>query len=137
MHGRRRRSDRWRSPGFVAAMDRSGPWEPVPILVASAPPGGPADDAFFRRCIARIEDGLASTMPFDAVYITNHGAMTTTVDEDPGGELYAAVRAQIGPDVPPMRLIRIRAVFLSSPPASSYSSESQSLITISKPRASE
>jgi microcystin degradation protein MlrC len=87
-------------PGFVDEMDRSSPWKPVPILVASAPPGGPADDAFFRRCIARVEDGLASAMPLDAVYITNHGAMTTTVDEDPDGQLYAAVRAQVGPDVP-------------------------------------
>jgi hypothetical protein len=44
---------------------------------------------------------------------------------------------QIGPDVPPMRFVRTMAVFLRRPPGSVYSSASQSLMTISNPRASE
>jgi microcystin degradation protein MlrC len=86
--------------GFVDEMDRLGAWEPLPILMAAAPPGGPADHVFFGSCLARIEKGLANAMPLDAIYISNHGAMTTTEDEDPDGALFANVRAMVGPDVP-------------------------------------
>ena len=44
---------------------------------------------------------------------------------------------QIGPDVPPIRLVSVIAVFLSRPAGSLYSMASQSLRTISNPRASE
>ena len=44
---------------------------------------------------------------------------------------------QIGPEVPPMRLVSVIAVFLSRPEMSAYSIASQSEITISKPRARE
>jgi microcystin degradation protein MlrC len=87
-------------PGFVAEMDRMGPWRPVPILVAGAEPGGPADHRFVQRCLKRIHDGLKAAGKLDAVYITNHGAMITTEDFDPDGELYAMVRAAVGPGVP-------------------------------------
>lgn len=87
-------------PGFVAAMDRMGPWQPVPILVAGAEPGGPADHRFIQGCLKRIHDGLKAAGRLDAVYITNHGAMTTTEDPDPDGELYAMVRAAVGAGVP-------------------------------------
>ncbi|MGQ0676742.1 MAG: M81 family metallopeptidase [Rhodospirillales bacterium] len=87
-------------PGFVAAMDRLGPWQPVPILVAGAEPGGPAEHRFIEACLKRIHDGLKAALPLDAVYITNHGAMTTTEDFDPDGELYAMVRAAVGAGVP-------------------------------------
>ena len=30
-------------PGFYARMDKTGPWTPVPILIAAAPPGGPIE----------------------------------------------------------------------------------------------
>ena len=44
---------------------------------------------------------------------------------------------QIGPEVPPIRLVRMIAVFFSSVPTSLRSISSQSEMTISKPRASE
>ena len=87
-------------PGFVAAMDRMGPWRPVPILVAGAEPGGPADHRFIQDCLKRMHGALKAAGKLDAVYITNHGAMITTEDPDPDGELYAMVRAAIGTEVP-------------------------------------
>lgn len=39
-------------------------------------------------------------MPLDAVYIANHGAMITTASRDPDGEIFAMVRAIVGPEVP-------------------------------------
>ena len=87
-------------PGFIAAMNAAGPWEPVPILITGAHPGGPADHAFFLRCRETIRAGLAASGKLDAVYITHHGAMTTTETHDPDGELYAMVRGVVGRSVP-------------------------------------
>lgn len=87
-------------PGFVAQMDRTGDWEPVPILVTAAEPGGPAEHRFILDCLEHMRAGLQAALPLDAVYITNHGAMTTTEEPDPDGALYAMVRAVVGPHVP-------------------------------------
>ncbi|HKA46151.1 MAG TPA: M81 family metallopeptidase, partial [Burkholderiales bacterium] len=40
-------------PGFIEAMNATGPWEAVPILVTATEPGGPADQAFIERTLAR------------------------------------------------------------------------------------
>ncbi|MCC7048054.1 MAG: M81 family metallopeptidase [Alphaproteobacteria bacterium] len=88
------------APGFVAEMDRSGAWEPVPILITGAEPGGPAEHRFIQDCLRHMREGLKAALPLDAVYITNHGAMTTTEDPDPDGELYAMVRSVVGAAVP-------------------------------------
>ena len=42
---------------FVKTMDATGPWEPVPILVIGAEPGGPIEQAFFEDCVRRIVAG--------------------------------------------------------------------------------
>jgi microcystin degradation protein MlrC len=84
-------------PGFVKELARLDfAWEPVPILVTGAEPGGPVEHAFFEDCVRRIVAGLRSAGRIDAVYLTNHGAMTSTAEFDPDGVLYAAVRAEIG-----------------------------------------
>ena len=45
-------------PGFLAAMDAAGAWQPVPIVLAMAEPNGPVDQAFFDRLMAQWETGL-------------------------------------------------------------------------------
>jgi microcystin degradation protein MlrC len=87
-------------PGFAAEMDRTGPWEPVPILITGAEPGGPAEHRFIQDCLRHMREALTAALPLDAVYITNHGAMTTTEEPDPDGELYAMVRGAVGASVP-------------------------------------
>jgi microcystin degradation protein MlrC len=72
---------------FVKAMDATGPWQPVPILVASSFPAGPIEQATFERALAIMLDGLEAAQPLDAVYICNHGAMTATHTFDPDGEI--------------------------------------------------
>ena len=79
-------------PGFVAAMDASGPWQPVPILLAMAEPNGPVDQAFFDRLMAGWEAGLTAAGPLDGVYCVLHGAGLTTGDHDPEGSLLALIR---------------------------------------------
>ena len=86
--------------GFAAAMEERGPWEPVPILVGLVEAGGPMDHAFFTASLTEIRARLMAAGKLDAVYISNHGAMITTENRDPDGEIFAAVREIVGPDVP-------------------------------------
>lgn len=86
--------------GFAAAMDALGSWEPVPILVGLVEAGGPLDHAFFAMTLDEMRRRLKAAGPLDAVYISNHGAMITTENADPDGEIFCAARAIVGPDVP-------------------------------------
>ncbi len=87
-------------PGFYARMDATGPWQPVPILVAGAPPGGPIEQALFLDFCDRVRNGLAAALPVDAVYVPSHGASSATGDEDSDGTLLAMLRQIVGPAVP-------------------------------------
>jgi microcystin degradation protein MlrC len=82
---------------FVKAMDATGPWEPVPILLASSFPAGPIEQATFERVLVIMLAGLEAALPLDAAYICNHGAMTATHMFDPDGEIVRRVRQTIGP----------------------------------------
>ena len=85
---------------FVQMMDATGPWQPVPLLLAGCHPHGPVEGATMRAFTESIIAGLDAAGPVDGVYIANHGAMVATDSHDPDGDLIAAVRARIGPDVP-------------------------------------
>ena len=87
-------------PAFVAAMDRAGPWTPVPLRLAQAQPNGPVVHDFFERLMAEWRHGLEAAKPLDGVYVCSHGAGLTTEDDDPDGALLALVRAIVGPGVP-------------------------------------
>src|ERR1700722_6203438 len=86
------------TPGFIAAMDRAGPWQPVGIALAMTEPNGPVDHAFFAELMATIETRLSAALPVEAVYICSHGAAITTEDDDPDAALFALVRRIVGPE---------------------------------------
>jgi microcystin degradation protein MlrC len=86
--------------GFCKEMDSRIDWTPVPILVGLVEAGGPLDHGFFRLTLDEMKRRLEAAMPLDAVYISNHGAMITTENNDPDGEIFAMVRAVVGPEVP-------------------------------------
>src|SRR5712671_3948203 len=65
------------TPGFVAAMDESGPWHPVPILLAMAEPNGPVEHEFFTALLAEMRHGLSAAGTLDGVYVCSHGAGLT------------------------------------------------------------
>src|SRR5437773_6546436 len=88
------------TPGFIAAMDASGPWSPVGIALAMTEPNGPVEHAFFVELLDTIERRLRAALPVDAVYICSHGAGLTTGEDDPDGALFEKVRDIVGPDVP-------------------------------------
>ena len=96
-------------PGFVADMDRAGTWEPVPIIVTATEPGGPVDHGFFTETMEAIRSRLARRLPLDAVYISNHGAMTSTGSLDPDGELFRMVRDVVGPRAPVVATVDLHA----------------------------
>lgn len=85
---------------FVQAMDATGPWQPVPILLTACFPHGPIDGTLHRSFLAEIEAGLKAAGKVDAVYIANHGGMIATDTDDPDGDYIALARRMAGPDVP-------------------------------------
>lgn len=87
-------------PAFVAAMDRTGPWTPVPLRLAQAQPNGPVVHDFFERLMAEWRRGLDAARPLNGVYVCSHGAGLTTEDDDCDGALLALVREVVGPAVP-------------------------------------
>lgn len=86
--------------GFCRHMDKVTDWQPVPILVGLVEAGGPLDHDFFEKTLAEMRRRLVASLPVDAVYISNHGAMITSENSDPDGEIFAMVREVVGPDVP-------------------------------------
>lgn len=87
-------------PGFVRAMDATGPWQPVPILLCCAEPAGPVTAATFAEMVGRWSSGLVAAGRLDGVYAMMHGAGLAENDEDPDGAVLALVRAVVGAEVP-------------------------------------
>ncbi len=73
------------TPGFVAAMDAAGPWQPVGIALAMSEPNGPVEHAFFEELLATIARRLNAALPLDGVYICAHGAALTDRGGRPRG----------------------------------------------------
>jgi microcystin degradation protein MlrC len=88
------------TPGFVEAMDASGPWTPIGIALAMTEPNGPVEHAFFLELLEAIGRRLRAALPVEAVYICSHGAGLTTEEDDPDGVLFEMVRQIVGPDIP-------------------------------------
>jgi microcystin degradation protein MlrC len=85
---------------FVKTMDATGPWQPIPILLAACHPHGCIDGRLMDSYLARIRAGLEAARkagPLDAVYVANHGAMIATDRDDPDGEVIALAREIAGP----------------------------------------
>ena len=74
--------------------------EVVPLLAAR----GVSSGRLSRAAHERLRDGLLSALrealPVDGVYLFHHGSMEAIDEDDPEGELDAAVRSLVGPGVP-------------------------------------
>lgn len=81
---------------FVRAMDATGPWTPVPILLTACYPQGPIAADAFEAFMVEIEHGLKAAGPLDAVFVANHGGMIATHGDDPDGEMLARIRRAVG-----------------------------------------
>ena len=90
-------------------MDASGPWTPVPILLAMAEPNGPVEHGFFTAILDAMRQGLAAAGHLDGAYICAHGAALTTAEDDPDGVLFAMVREIVGPATPIVATLDLHA----------------------------
>jgi len=90
--------------GFCAVLDESISWVAVPIVLAEAPPGGPAEQLFFDQLLVQIRQGLQQAIQhedgLDGVYISEHGAGLAEHIDDADGEVFAMVRDVVGGQVP-------------------------------------
>lgn len=95
--------------GFVAGMDTSGAWVPVPLRAAAAYPGGPVERGWFDALLHDLETRLRAALPLDGVFVSSHGAALTTDGDDPDAEFYECIRTVVGPDVPVVAVLDLHA----------------------------
>lgn len=70
----------------------------IPLLSASAMPGGPVDTDFYLQTKEELLGLLRDAGPLDGYYFPIHGAMTVVGRQDAEGDLATAIREIIGPD---------------------------------------
>lgn len=87
-------------PGFYRRMDETGPWQPVPLIMITAPPGGTMEPGLFPDFMARLARRLDAAGPIDAVYVASHGASRAAEEDDTDGAILALLRERLGPAVP-------------------------------------
>lgn len=85
--------------GFIAAADEFG-FELEPLLRASAFPGGLIRRQDYDALKAELIERLQAAGPLDGVLLDLHGAMVVEGIDDGDGDVIAAVREVVGPDVP-------------------------------------
>jgi microcystin degradation protein MlrC len=95
------------APG--GAISAAGGARVLPLLLASATPGGPVTAGAFEQLgtdlLGRLRTFHRQWPGIDGVVLFVHGAMVTTADDDPDGTLLSRVREQVGPDVPIVAVI--------------------------------
>lgn len=83
--------------------------EIVPLVVASAYPGGP----IAQECYAQLKEDLladlTNALPVDGVLLALHGAAVTSEIDDVEGDLVAAAREILGPSVPVIGTLDLHA----------------------------
>lgn len=85
--------------GFLDVL-RDANISPAPIIATFAMSGGRVTDETYSSLLGELLAGLREHGPFDGVLLALHGAMVTESDDDPDGATIAAVRQEIGPEVP-------------------------------------
>lgn len=87
--------------GFLAeAEDQGFAYTPVPLLAASAGPGGPLTAGTLEHLEGRLTTALRRALPVDGVYCSLHGAAVAENEPDVEGYLLSRIREIVGPDVP-------------------------------------
>ena len=92
---------------FVKAMDATGDWQPVPILLMASRPLGVVQKAVFESYCAEVISQLDES--FDAVYLCHHGAMVAEHLHDPDGAIAEMVRSAVGPKTPIIMTLDLHA----------------------------
>jgi len=86
--------------GGAEVLRESADVELVPILVAQSQSGAKVEDSFYQETFGLLIDGIRRAGKLDGVYLALHGAMVSGGVPDAEGDILAAVRRVVGPDVP-------------------------------------
>ena len=92
---------------FVKAMDATGDWQPVPIILMASRPLGVVREAVFKSYCAKAISQLDES--FDAVYLCHHGAMVAEHLHDPDGAIAEMARLAVGPKTPIIMTLDLHA----------------------------
>jgi microcystin degradation protein MlrC len=84
--------------GFLDTLGPAGV-DVIPTVAANAVSSGPVTRAAFAHVRDALLEALAAARPLDGVLLALHGAMVLEDAPDGEGELLAAVRQAVGPDV--------------------------------------
>ena len=90
----------WQRSGigaFVRLASARADVELVPLVYASAGPGGTVTQSAFEHLAELLLNQIRVSGPFDAIYLNLHGAMAADHEDDPEGVLLEMVRAEVGP----------------------------------------
>ncbi|MEC7258394.1 MAG: M81 family metallopeptidase [Pseudomonadota bacterium] len=86
--------------GGILTAARAFGWDLCFPFFAKAAPSGPVAATAYDTLRMRLLDELQKSMPVDGVILALHGSMFAETCPDTEGDMAAAVRAVIGPDVP-------------------------------------
>ena len=84
--------------GALNVLDAAGV-DLLPLLAARAVSSGPTTEEAYRWLKQGILAPLRRGLPVDGVILAMHGSLTTVTEDDPEGDLLAAVREIVGPAV--------------------------------------
>ncbi|MBI3832246.1 MAG: M81 family metallopeptidase [Planctomycetes bacterium] len=84
-------------------------WDLRALLWAFATPGGTVEQSAYEFLKGKLLEQLRAELPVDGVLLDLHGAMVTERLEDAEGDLLAAVRAAVGPQVPVIATLDLHA----------------------------
>ncbi|MDX2103373.1 MAG: M81 family metallopeptidase [Alphaproteobacteria bacterium] len=95
--------------GFIREMTAAGPWTPVPIRLWAAEPGGPVMHEDLEAWLTEVVKRIRQAGLIDAVYISAHGALTTTHHPDGDGMVWSTVRGFVGSRTPMVATVDLHA----------------------------
>lgn len=99
--GQMRDGDLWMVRGMQARIGEDSDVEAVPLYWATALPGGMMTAEAYAMVKQKTLSLLAGTPDLDGVLVVNHGALEVEgLDADADGDFVAAIRRQVGPELP-------------------------------------
>ncbi len=84
--------------GALERLGREPDVEVVPLLAARGVSSGRLSPAAYARLRGGLLDALRAALPVDGVYLFHHGSMEAVGEDDPEGDVTAAVRERLGHD---------------------------------------
>lgn len=95
--------------GTLQELAKDSQFQPVPLLFASASPGGALTDNCFLALHNEIIERLKAAGPLDGVLLLLHGAAVAQSVDDVEGELLNSVREVVGAQIPIMVTLDLHA----------------------------